>query len=336
MAFAAGVADWQAQTAAVFALPLPQLPQQGRLVRYAPAAQPMARVPRVAQAPHLGLPVRSEASLRSLIARHAPLLDVDTASGADRIGALRWSIDGGAPRVEVDPTESVAYVRLTHTLIGGKPHLQLVYTLWFGARPPASAFDPLAGALDGLVWRVTLDADGEALVYDSIHPCGCYHQFFATSRVQPRPAPRLGADGQPEGQFDETLFMPQAARVDAGPRSRVLLRVAAGTHYLQRVLVVPHDAALPDARPLAYGLRDDDELRSLPLPEPATGRRSAFGPDGLIAGSERGERYWFWPMGIDSAGQMRQWGRHATAFLGRRHFDDATLLDRYFSLDAGR
>jgi hypothetical protein len=29
---------------------------------------------------------------------------------------------------------------------------------------------------------------------------------------------------------------------------------------------------------------------------------------------------------------MRQWGRHATAFVGRRHFDDARLMERYFTL----
>jgi len=34
-----------------------------------------------------------------------------------------------------------------------------------------------------------------------------------------------------------------------------------------------------------------------------------------------------WPMGVASAGAMRQWGRHATAFIGRRHFDDPWLLD---------
>ncbi|MBI3045060.1 MAG: hypothetical protein HYY78_19780 [Betaproteobacteria bacterium] len=44
------------------------------------------------------------------------------------------------------------------------------------------------------------------------------------------------------------------------------------------------------------------------------------------------ERVLFWPMGIASAGTMRQWGRHATAFLGRRHFDDAGLIERRFSL----
>jgi hypothetical protein len=29
---------------------------------------------------------------------------------------------------------------------------------------------------------------------------------------------------------------------------------------------------------------------------------------------------------------MREWGRHATAFLGRRHFDDPDLIERRFSI----
>jgi hypothetical protein len=32
---------------------------------------------------------------------------------------------------------------------------------------------------------------------------------------------------------------------------------------------------------------------------------------------------------------MRQWGTHATAFIGRRHFDDADLIERRFELSAG-
>jgi hypothetical protein len=38
-------------------------------------------------------------------------------------------------------------------------------------------------------------------------------------------------------------------------------------------------------------------------------------------------------MGIVSSGAMRQWGRHATAFVGRRHFDDAELFERRFEFD---
>jgi hypothetical protein len=34
-------------------------------------------------------------------------------------------------------------------------------------------------------------------------------------------------------------------------------------------------------------------------------------------------------MVIASSGQMRQWGRYATAFLGRRHCGDPTLIERY-------
>ena len=54
--------------------------------------------------------------------------------------------------------------------------------------------------------------------------------------------------------------------------------------------------------------------------------------DGIVPGTERGERWLFWPMGVPEPGAMRQWGRHATAFVGRRHFDDARLMERYFAL----
>ena len=104
-----------------------------------------------------------------------------------------------------------------------------------------------------------------------------------------------------------------------------MLRIATRTHYVERVTL-----ARDGGESARYALRPYDELRSLPRAE--GGRASAFGPDGLIAGSERAERWLFWPMGIDSAGAMRQWGRHATAFVGRRHFDDADLLEKRFVL----
>jgi hypothetical protein len=40
-------------------------------------------------------------------------------------------------------------------------------------------------------------------------------------------------------------------------------------------------------------------------------------------------------MGIDNPGAMRQWGNHATAFIGRRHFDDADLIERRFEMFSG-
>jgi hypothetical protein len=104
-----------------------------------------------------------------------------------------------------------------------------------------------------------------------------------------------------------------------------VVRIATRTHYIERVSVVRGADSL-----VRYAFQPYDELRSLARLD---GRRSsAFGPDGLIAGSERPERFLFWPMGIPSAGAMRQWGRHATAFIGRRHFDDADLIEKRFTL----
>ncbi len=108
--------------------------------------------------------------------------------------------------------------------------------------------------------------------------------------------------------------------------ARIRIRIAARTHYL--IDVATDSGARAATR---YALADEDVLRSLPLP--GGGTRSLYGPDGLVAGSERLERFLFWPMGVPSAGTMRQWGRHSTAFLGRRHFDDADLIERRFRLD---
>ena len=335
LAFAAGIRHWHDGTREVFAQPLAALPLQGELQAYAPAldaARGLAEAPdrwRPEGAPRASLTrdalgVPQVDALAALLQRHAPLLEVDASGPHDRIGPLALDGDG---RVQVDLAAApVAYVRLAQGELGGVLRPQLVYTFWFPARPKDHPLDLLGGHLDALVWRVTLDDDGEALAYDSIHACGCYHLFFATARVQPRAGPAPG-----QGRFDEGLFMPQPALRERRPGERLALRIESRTHYLQRVSLV---ADAPRAA-LDYRLRLEDSLRSLALPSAAPGApatRSAYDEAGMIAGSERLERFFFWPMGIASAGQMRQWGRHATAFVGRRHFDDPRLLDRYFTL----
>ncbi|MGH8441819.1 MAG: hypothetical protein ACRETF_02830, partial [Nevskiaceae bacterium] len=57
-----------------------------------------------------------------------------------------------------------------------------------------------------------------------------------------------------------------------------------------------------------------------------------FCQDGIVCGTERLERMWLWPAGVASAGAMRQWGRHATSFVGRSHFDEPRMLERLFEL----
>lgn len=297
----------------------PVPPAAGTVLRYLPpAAQPHARAALAgaverASANPLRIAEPRGGELEALSLAHAPVLEIEVAGEHDRFGALRWRDGASVPAV--DAAAPTVYRQVAWTRYRGRVLLQLVYTLWFPRRPPASAGDILAGELDGVTWRVTLAPDGEPLVYDTMHPCGCFHMFYPTPRAVPREAP--------EGEI-EWMFSPQSLPGIADGE-RPVLRIASGTHYVERV--TPARDAGGDAH---YAFRPYDELRS--LPRPGGGSASVFGPDGLVAGSERPERFFYWPMGIPSAGAMRQWGRHATAFVGRRHFDDADLLEKRFEL----
>lgn len=318
-AFASGVRRYEAETREAFARE-PAAPAGATVIRHAPPAEPLLQRARVAiilqraAMNPLGIPEPGDSELAELYAAYAPSFEIAVAADYDRFGALRWTRDGAMP--EVDGGQLAVYTRPAWTRYEDRVLLQLVYTIWFPRRPPQSEGDILAGRLDGLVWRVTLAPDGEPLLYDSMHPCGCYHQFYPTPRAHARPAP---------DDTQEWMFAPQTLpRIREGERP--VVRIASGTHYIERVSVARGSDSV-----VRYEMRPYAELRSMQRMGP--GRASAFGADGLVAGSERPERFLFWPMGIASAGAMRQWGRHATAFVGRRHFDDADLLEKRFGLD---
>jgi hypothetical protein len=313
------VGKWQDETRATFASPVAELPVVGRLERYTiegpgvsrAAAKQMLAAARGANP----LGIVDPADLEPLVAAYAPVFEVDTAADTDRVGRPRLDADG-TPRV--DAGQPAIFVRITQTRYGGATLTQLVYTVWFPARPLKGALDLLGGNLDAVIWRVTLADDGEPLVFDTIHGCGCYHLWFPTPRATLRPqAPSL----------DEIALVAQTLpRI--GPEDRMVVRIASGTHYVERVIVEPRSDP-STAMPLPPA--SEDALRRLPMQ--TGGSRSLFGPDGIVAGSERGERWLFWPMGVREPGAMRQWGRHATAFSGRRHFDEARLVERYFELE---
>jgi hypothetical protein len=339
--FAAGVRKLEAERLAVLTTDSPPDTGATRL-RYAPpspttaaslTAAEASRMLAPAPADPLQVPAPSTADLERLFTQFAPSFEIDTASNDDLPGSLVWRSglsSNAQPTLALDTAAPALYRQVAYTRYQGRNLLQLVYTLWFAARPPApgSTFDILAGQLDGLVWRVTLAPDGTPLLYDSMHPCGCYHLFFPTPAAQPKPAPEAGI---------EWAFVPTAVPA-VGAQDRITLRIAARTHYVDRVSVapiagvasIPSSAAAQSTTPYAW--RDYHSLRSLPLGASAD-NRSAFNPKGFIDGTDRTERWLFWPMGIERAGSMRQWGKHATAFVGRRHFDDATLLEQRFVFD---
>ena len=163
---------------------------------------------------------------------------------------------------------------------------------------------------------MTLGPDGEPWLYDSIHNCGCYHTFIPTGHLRLR-------EDLPTMYFEPPL-VPQPA-----PAPPLVLRISSGEHYLQRVYKLEGrpDVGGTAKSPEALQVADYATLRSLP---DGADYHSFFGEYSLVPGSERPERFLLWPMGVRSAGAMRQWGHHPVAFVGRRHFDDARLIELLF------
>ncbi|MDN3558066.1 hypothetical protein [Halomonas maura] len=306
-------------------------PTRGEVRRYAPAppagppldAEAAARLVRRAPRSPLGLVDLDDETLRRLAAHHAPVFAIETRGHDDRLGAPYWRRGPAGPLPAVDTNRAVADVRLAHTRFDGRVLPQLVYTVWFPARTRLGALDILGGRLDGVVWRVTLGADGRPLIHDSIHACGCYHLFF--------PVPPLRRVVVPADHDLREAPLTPAYTPPHPPGERLALQLAAVSHYLVGLATVD-DAASADV-PYALRLTRSPPhygRRSLALPD--GGRRSLFGPEGLVAGTERLERFLLWPAGIRSPGAMRQWGTHATVFVGRRHFDDPLLFEEAFVL----
>jgi len=313
MAFFEFAKKWQNESFEMFQQTAAGNFEQKNLVRYRPPdnALPAQRIVSIlskTKTDVLGIPQIGDRELETLFATFAPVFEIDTSGDYDRFGPLRW---GGSETPEVDVSRPTVYRRLAFTRFGGRTLVQLVYMIWFTERPQNNSLDPLSGKLDGIAFRVTLNPSGRPLVYDSIHLCGCYHMFFPTPAVSPIPPPDPNV---------EWAFVPRTLPVIVAPQ-RVVVRMTTRSHY---VIDVHPDTGSDGTN---YAMANDSELRTIPT---ADGTRSAFGPTGIVPGTDRGERLVTWPLGIESAGAMREWGRHATALVGRRQFDDADLIERRF------
>ena len=316
---AAGWEQWKAENLPTFQKSPSELPLSGRLITFSPPsstqvlrARDVRNIVQHSRGKWLGIPQPKGRDLQRLFAAFAPVWTLDVAGPFDLPGHPDWAHDGAAV---VDITKPTVFTRISHTIIGNRVLLQLNYAVWFQERPRKNAIDLLGGPLDGIIWRVTLGDDGKPIAYDSIHACGCYHLVF------PVRAPKQLAPIQKRERLQERpAILPIAPVVGAG--KRIELRVASRTHYLQSIGI--RNATGDQRSRRHYSLMSDDELRSLPL---ASGeRRSLFGPDGLVSGTDRLERFLLWPTGVLSPGAMRQWGHHAIAFADKRHFDDPDLF----------
>jgi hypothetical protein len=106
------------------------------------------------------------------------------------------------------------------------------------------------------------------------------------------------------------------------------IRIAATTHEILRVLGpddVPGDA---QGVTQTYDLMRYEDLMALPRPEGGT--RSLFDPDGLVPGPHAEDPIGGRSSGIREPGALRALSRLPVAHVGRRHFDEAFLLESVF------
>ncbi len=312
-----GVNSWHRESTEVHRTPADELDIHGELVRYQPPPGEILSQEAIAgllseSRDRLGRPLPRGEQREKLFNTFAPAWEVDVVSGDDRIGVPVW--EPGAAMAQIDTSQPRVYRHLSHVRWGDQPLLQLNYVAWFPARPKTSFFDYLGGHMDGVIWRVTLAPDGAPMMYDTIHTCGCYHTFYPARPMQV-------ADS---GLYYEGAFVPLEKPLQP-EGERMVIRLEHRTHYTEHV----GGPADPDAEEFVHDWGEYNELRSLPW---GTARRSLFTPRGMVAGTERGERWFLWPMGIANPGAMRQWGRHPTAFIGRRHFDDVDVFERDFEV----
>jgi hypothetical protein len=319
LVFRSGIDSWHKETNNVYAQTLESLTVHGELLRYLPSKNntqltslEVSHILKDSSNNTLNIPEPSDSNRQKLFDSFSPIFEVDIVTNDDRIGTVKWG-QNNTPQINTDMAK--VYQHLSYTRVSEKTLLQLNYTVWFPSRPKTSTFDMLGGNMDGITWRVTLLPNGKPWLFDTIHNCGCYHLFFPTQHATILPQ---------ASTLDEPAFIPQS--LSATSSNRQVIRIAHGTHYIERVYfnnIISSNMAY-------YQSTDSKSLRSLELNNGE--RRSLYGQDGIIKYSKRGERYLFWPMGIPNPGAMRQWGHHATAFVGRRHFDDARLFEKYFGI----
>ncbi len=260
----------------------------------------------------LGVPDLSPEEEKRLVVAYAPVIEQDVMGVYDLFGKLMWK-NG---RVQIDFDQPSVYYYISHSLLQGEPVVQVNYAFWYSGRygknPPAIE----RGPLDGVTVRITFDPDGDPIMTDIMNNCGCYYFYV----------PRKDRVAKIHPTSDGLYPFVPAWLPGQFPDRRLHLRINSGWHQVQKVFArqQPVDA-------VTYELRPYDELEA--LPRSGGGTESVFTAEGIMKDSSRIEPYIFFSMGIPKVGYMRQRGHHAVKLVGRAHFTDTDIYDRYFEFN---
>jgi hypothetical protein len=212
--------------------------------------------------------------------------------------APTWWIEGAAPgtlhwqrdRLAIDAGRPAVYYLPGFARAGEQLLVQFTYFLWFALAH--------GEAIDGLIWRVTLDPQGRPLVYDSLRADGGDHRFHL--------AQALLHDDR------DASAPPASAIAGVGP---VQVRLRAGS--AAAIEVAPQSAETEAGAKHSYTLVPYEVLLTLPRADGTS--LSAFDANGLLR---------------QAGNPIHQWGRHATLASLEAAFDDPHLIESRFRLPA--
>ena len=307
-----GVSKWHSEANKTFSV---EPPVGWQTIRYFPAKpfnmSPADQIVKPNKRDALGIPIYSPKELETLFRIWAPVWEIQIQGSYDQIGSPIWT-DNGV--LKVDTGQPLTYTLLSFTRFGKEILTQLNYIIWFPSRPKEGALDIYGGLFDGLNYRVTLDNTGEAILYETIHNCGCYYKAYPVNRLQVLK----------QIDYAEPPLILKAP--DINPSKRYMtVSMESRTHFVQHLYPSIRES---QAEKTVYSLADYNQLRSLPYTRDS--QKSMFNQNSIVPESKRLERFILWPSGVLSPGAMRQWGRHAVALVGRRNFDDPFFMDRMF------
>ncbi|WP_406611139.1 hypothetical protein [Agarivorans sp. JK6] len=251
---------------------------------------------------HLGQ-LSNEQQAQRLLNKFAPQWLIENSSQDNLPGKPVWQ----GQQLQVDIDTATSFSLISYGRYQQQTTIQLNYVMWFKQRPKLSAVDWVAGQHDAVIFRIHLTPQLEILAYDSIHLCGCWYTLMLPK-------------GQPYQALQDSAQEPVLMyRVDAQTKMRI--SISADTHQIVGLAPAEENTELKtiEYQSLAW--------QQLNLLAKADLTQSVFDRQGYVHGSQRLERWFFWPMGVKQPGSLRRFGDHAISFVGERYFDQAYLLE---------
>jgi hypothetical protein len=282
----------------------------------------------------------------SLIMRYAPIVLVcgefahSYPPDWDKIGrVVLLEKPNGDTRIWIDVSRPTLYAfvqKLDPFDQSESPPLQLTYSYWFPGHPSKKFLDFEAGEFEGAMFRVTLNAAREPMIYEYVLACGCHHGVYLDEELE-QEAQAVYGEAEPGRTFvaEKNIKgrMPMVVNgiINKRPDGKIrpVLYHDVGTHAFKGMRIASANVVASDI--LHSEVRDYEEMEHQ---QGKTRVLSMFDDKGFVHEGERLESFVFNAFGMFKAGHPRQ---HVLQMINfdQAYLDDPKLYDTYLRIPPG-